>query len=77
MGVIVASGWGVGLLLLFRGSVFKELGSRIPGAREGDEEESSAMERASVCEREICYGSDVLSSLFSFIYSVYALDRER
>jgi len=62
VGVIVASGWGVGLLLLLRGSVFKELGSRIPGAREGDEEESSAMERACVRERS------VMAVMFSPLY---------
>lgn len=51
MGVMVASGWGVGLLLLLRDSVFKELGSGIAG--EGVEEESSAMKRACVGERSV------------------------
>ena len=51
MGVMVASGWGVGLLLLLRDSVFKELGSGIAG--EGVEEGSSAMERACVRERSV------------------------
>jgi hypothetical protein len=68
VGVIVASGWGVGLLLLFRGSVFKELGSRIPGAREGDEEESSAMERACVRERSVM--AVMFSPLYFLLYIV-------
>jgi hypothetical protein len=68
VGVIVASGWGVGLLLLFRGSVFKELGSRIPGAREGDEEESSAMERACVGERSVM--AVMFSPLYFLLYIV-------
>lgn len=68
MGAIVASGWGVGLLLLLRGSVFKELGSRIPGAGEGVEEESSAMERSCVRERSVV--AVMFSPLYFLLYIV-------
>jgi hypothetical protein len=53
VGVILAPGWDVGLslLLLLRGSVFKELGSGMAGEGAADEEGSSAMERE--CLREI------------------------